>query len=72
MKGEDNAARFLYFTKIDLAVCGGGDSAPLDALPADIPTPALPHQGGGRENSRKTSVCIDELLPVRCLIGSPR
>jgi ferredoxin len=52
LRGEDSTARFSSFTKIDLAVRGGGDSAPRASCPI-TPTPALPPQGGGRENHRE-------------------
>jgi hypothetical protein len=58
LRGEDSAARFLYFTKIELAVRGGGDPVPLDSSPKVHPhlTTALlrktivvlPPSGGGR------------------------
>ncbi len=62
LRGEDRTARFLYFTKIDLAVRGGGDFEALVTPRGDHPhlTTAslreaivvLPPQGGGGENRR--------------------
>jgi hypothetical protein len=38
LRGEDGTARFLYFTKIDLAVRGGGDFRPLLQARGATPT----------------------------------
>jgi lipid A oxidase len=38
LRGEDRTARFSYFSKIELAVRGGGDSAPLEDGPEVTPT----------------------------------
>jgi hypothetical protein len=38
LRGEESAARFLYFTKIDFAALGGGDSGQLDPRTEVTPT----------------------------------
>jgi hypothetical protein len=62
LSGEDGTARFSSFTKIDLAVRGGGDFGPLVPSLGDHPhlTTAslrhaivvLPPRGGGGENRK--------------------
>jgi hypothetical protein len=50
LAGEDSAARFLFFTKIDLAALGGGCS--LEPAPHPRPFPRNGGKGEGRKSAK--------------------
>jgi hypothetical protein len=53
LEGEEDAARFLFFTKIEFAASGWGGLPRNGSRPFLPPTPSLPLKGGGTEKAAR-------------------